>query len=107
MSFIYHIGKGLGYLAAKAVNSIDAPPKQHKLKEQMTRDVFVEKAFGSFGYSLMTDEGKEKYWLDYFQRIDPPKKELTESQKFSKDPKKYLDEYFKDYFNENQDHYER
>jgi hypothetical protein len=85
---------------AKFVNSFDEKQKHHfEQKEPMTKDKFIYGAFGGTGYKYLSDEGKEKYWLDHFNAINPPKKELTETQKFSKDPKAYLDEYFSDHIN--------
>ena len=59
----------------------------------------------------MSEEGKDKYLTDYFNRINPPVKELTDGQKLSRDPKGYLDEYIKNYFkdneNQNEDDLER
>jgi hypothetical protein len=105
------VTKGLANIiikpVAKFVNSFDGEqPHQDIPREPMTKDKFIYSAFGGTGYKYLSDEGKEKYWLDYFNQINPPKEELTEKQKFNKDPKAYLDEYFSNRLNkvdENED----
>jgi len=87
------------------VNSFDGKYQhQDTPKEPMTKDKFIYDAFGGMGYKYLSDKAKEKYWLNHFNEINPPKRELTETQKFSKDPKAYLDNYFADHFvNKDQD----
>lgn len=66
------IGYGLGALAAKAVNGLDKidNPTPKAEKEPITKDQVVSKLFGNAGYSMLSDEGKEQYWLRYFQSED-------------------------------------